>query len=208
MKLWLFDILACPICKSYPLEFYIFSYQTKEDEFKEYLSTYEKQERISYEDQEIIQISYEDENNVLIKDDVVIEEKPIPEYLDALLSSIEELNNIKDLSNYKASNKCIQIAKNTIYDRLSEFSQKSDPDKIENIISDLIFLNKLKINVEVETGILFCNECKRWYPIIETIPRMLPDQYREKEKEIEFLRNNKDLLDEKFLSQDLKPFNL
>ncbi|GAG67551.1 unnamed protein product [marine sediment metagenome] len=49
--------------------------------------------------------------------------------------------------------------------------------------------------------------CNRWYPIIDTIPQMLPDEFRSKEKEIKFLQNNRNLLDEEFLNQDLKPFN-
>jgi uncharacterized protein YbaR (Trm112 family) len=28
-------------------------------------------------------------------------------------------------------------------------------------------------------GILLCSKCKRWYPIINGIPRMLPDEFRE-----------------------------
>ncbi len=37
---------------------------------------------------------------------------------------------------------------------------------------------------------------------------MLPDEYRDKEKETQFLQTNKNLLDDEFLKQDLKPFNL
>ncbi|KKM25652.1 hypothetical protein LCGC14_1592820, partial [marine sediment metagenome] len=52
------------------------------------------------------------------------------------------------------------------------------------------------------------NKCKRWYPIIETIPQMLPDNYRDEIKEINFLKTNKNLLNEEFFNQDLKPFNI
>jgi len=37
---------------------------------------------------------------------------------------------------------------------------------------------------------------------------MLPDEYRNADKELEFLKNNKNLLDENFFHQDLKPFNI
>jgi hypothetical protein len=37
---------------------------------------------------------------------------------------------------------------------------------------------------------------------------MLPDKYREAKKDIEFLTTNKNLLDQEFFNQDLKPFNI
>ena len=37
---------------------------------------------------------------------------------------------------------------------------------------------------------------------------MLPDEYRDQEKDTNFLETNKNLLDQKFLKQDLKPFNI
>ena len=73
---------------------------------------------------------------------------------------------------------------------------------------ELYFLNKIKTETEIETGVLFCQKCNRWYPIIDTIPQMLPDEFRNEEKEIEFLQNNRNLLNEEFLNQDLKPFNI
>jgi len=39
----------------------------------------------------------------------------------------------------------------------------------------------------VNIGILFCNKCMRFYPIIEQIPVMLPDDLRDKEKDLQFL---------------------
>ena len=81
-------------------------------------------------------------------------------------------------------------------------------DKIDDILPELHFVNKFKLETEIETGILFCDECKRWFPIIETIPQMLPDQYRDKKKELDFLKTNKDLLDKEFIDQELKPFNI
>ena len=42
-------------------------------------------------------------------------------------------------------------------------------------------------NVIIE-GVLFCSQCSRFYPIIEEIPVMLPDELRDKEKDIQFLQ--------------------
>jgi len=79
---------------------------------------------------------------------------------------------------------------------------------IDSILPELYFLNKFKTEIEIESGLLFCPKCKRWFPIIETIPQMLPDEYRDKEADILFLKTNKDLLDNTFLKQNLKPYNL
>ncbi len=49
----------------------------------------------------------------------------------------------------------------------------------------------------VSEGVLFCSKCSRFYPIIEEIPIMLPDELRDKKLEMEFLQNYKDQLPEK-----------
>lgn len=40
----------------------------------------------------------------------------------------------------------------------------------------------------IKEGVLFCSQCSRFYPIIEEIPVMLPDELRDKEKDIYFLQ--------------------
>ena len=40
----------------------------------------------------------------------------------------------------------------------------------------------------IKEGVLFCSQCSRFYPIIEEIPVMLPDEHRDKEKDIQFLQ--------------------
>ncbi len=40
----------------------------------------------------------------------------------------------------------------------------------------------------IKEGALYCSKCSRFYPITDEIPIMLPDELREKEKDIEFLR--------------------
>ena len=55
---------------------------------------------------------------------------------------------------------------------LFEINIKQDKDNEDAIITD---------------GILFCNKCYRFYPIIDEIPVLLPDELREKQKDIEFL---------------------
>lgn len=40
----------------------------------------------------------------------------------------------------------------------------------------------------IKEGVLFCSQCSRFYSIIEEIPVMLPDELRDKEKDIQFLQ--------------------
>ena len=63
-----------------------------------------------------------------------------------------------------------------------------------------LFEIKEKDNIITE-GALFCPKCSRFYPIIEEIPIMLPDELRDKKQEIEFLKNNKDALPEKIIAK-------
>ena len=64
---------------------------------------------------------------------------------------------------------------------------------------ELFDINK-KGNIIYE-GALFCTKCSRFYPIIEEIPIMLPDELRNKKQEIEFLKNYKDKLPEKIITK-------
>ena len=63
-----------------------------------------------------------------------------------------------------------------------------------------LFEIKEKDDVVIE-GVIFCSKCSRFYPIMEEIPIMLPDDLRDKKHEIEFLKNNKDKLPEKIISE-------
>lgn len=63
------------------------------------------------------------------------------------------------------------------------------------------------IKYEVDLGILFCPECNRWYPIIDEIPILLPDEMRNKKEDLEFLKKNKDGIPSKIIEKG-KPWNL
>ena len=56
-------------------------------------------------------------------------------------------------------------------------------------------------NDTVSEGAIFCPKCSRFYPIIEEIPIMLPDELRDKKQEMEFLKNYKDQLPEKIITK-------
>ena len=59
----------------------------------------------------------------------------------------------------------------------------------------------------VVEGALFCPECSRFYPIIEEIPIMLPDDLRDKDQEMEFLRRHAGALPDK-ISKKANPWHL
>ena len=63
-----------------------------------------------------------------------------------------------------------------------------------------LFEIKEKEGVVLE-GALFCQKCSRYFPIIEEIPIMLPDELRDKKQEMEFLKNNKNNLPEKIITK-------
>ena len=69
-----------------------------------------------------------------------------------------------------------------------------------------IFEIKQKNDIVTE-GVLFCVKCSRFYPIIEEIPIMLPDELREKKQDMEFLKKNKEKLPEKIITKG-KPWHL
>jgi uncharacterized protein YbaR (Trm112 family) len=53
----------------------------------------------------------------------------------------------------------------------------------------------------VKEGILFCTKCSRYYPIIDEIPIMLPDELRQKAQDIEFLRKWQNKIPDKVIRQ-------
>ncbi len=53
----------------------------------------------------------------------------------------------------------------------------------------------------IKDGILFCGKCNRYYPVIDEIPVMLPDELREKQKDIEFLKKWQSKIPEKIIKQ-------
>jgi uncharacterized protein YbaR (Trm112 family) len=55
----------------------------------------------------------------------------------------------------------------------------------------------------VKEGVLFCTKCSRYYPIIDEIPVMLPDELRKekKDRDIEFLKKWQDKIPDKVIKQ-------
>jgi uncharacterized protein YbaR (Trm112 family) len=41
--------------------------------------------------------------------------------------------------------------------------------------------------MEIEEGLIICPQCKRWFPIIKTIPRIYPQNMKREELDLQFL---------------------
>ena len=63
-----------------------------------------------------------------------------------------------------------------------------------------LFENKLD-DEKIAEGALYCQKCSRFFPIIDEIPIMLPDELRDKKQEVEFLKRNIKELPDKILKQ-------
>ena len=52
----------------------------------------------------------------------------------------------------------------------------------------------------VSEGAIFCPKCSRYYPVVEEIPIMLPDELRDKNQDMEFLKKYKSNLPDKIVT--------
>ena len=117
MRPWLCDILACPIDKFFPLDLIIFSFDTGENVFKEILEAYEKRDIISIKKEEIIEMEQKNEE-LLLKDEIVIQKSTLEIYINAIISSVKEVDTILDKSSFKLSKLCIHIIQNDIKQKI------------------------------------------------------------------------------------------
>jgi len=60
---------------------------------------------------------------------------------------------------------------------------------------------------EIVEGMLVCQECGRWYPIMDEIPQLLPDDLREQKPELIWLEKWRERVPENVLREG-KPFTL
>lgn len=82
--------------------------------------------------------------------------------------------------------------------KIEESIKSKDVDRSEDLSNN---------DVVIEEGILFCNSCFRFYPIVEEIPIILPDELRDKNKDLDLLKKWSKSLPEKVVKKAL-PWHL
>lgn len=186
MKPWLLNILACPIDKHHPLEAHFFTWETPEEEIKENAG-----------DAGTPSSEYEKNYKQLAK-----------QLTDGTISP-SAIKNITDSSESEGSKSLLTGALDAIA-RLEETRDESEKELLKEHTQDIDSLNRYLHRLEVDAGILVCPECGRWYPIgsaVETIPEMLPDDLREKDRDLEWMEKWSHLIPANVLEEG-KPYNI
>ncbi len=166
MKPWLLNILACPIDKHHPLEAYFFKWETTEEEM-------EKINRESGKPSQYFKKQYLH----LAK-----------QIADGTISS-PALREIRDETDSKDALELYADVKNFL-ERLKYKNELEEKGLIRDFPEGIDVLYRYLNLIEVEEGLLRCPKCDRWYPIgsaIETIPELMPDDQREKDRDLEWL---------------------
>ena len=81
-------------------------------------------------------------------------------------------------------------------DKSTDKENNPSPDSSNQELSDI-----------VKEGLLLCKSCGRFYPIMQEIPIILPDELRDKKKDMEFLKKWKESIPQDLLSS-LKPWTI
>lgn len=186
MKPWLLNILACPIDKHHPLEAYFFKWENTEEEL----------EKIN-RDAGVTTIHFKKQYAHLAK-----------QIVDGTVSP-PALENIVDETGSTYSQELYADAKKFL-NRLSFEKSREEKKLLKDYPEGIDVLYRYLNLVEVEEGLLRCPKCGRWYPIgsaVETIPELMPDDLREKERDLEWLAKWKDKVTEEVLKEG-KPFTL
>jgi uncharacterized protein YbaR (Trm112 family) len=99
------------------------------------------------------------------------------------------------------------VKKNNDKESISVYNEGGEEkeNKIDSNSDDLIA--DADCDIVIEEGILFCNRCFRFFPIVEEIPIILPDEIRDKNKDLELLKKWRDSLPEKVV-KNAQPWHL
>jgi uncharacterized protein YbaR (Trm112 family) len=184
LKPWLLNVLACPIDKHHPLEAYFYKWETTEKEL----------EKINREASKPSQY-FTKQYRHLAK-----------QISDGAISPA----SIKAITDETGSNHTLELHADAkkFLDRLEFETDKSEDNLLAKYSEGIDVLYRYLNLVEVEEGLLRCSVCGRWYPIgssVETIPELMPDDLRDEEKDIEWLKKWLDKIPESVRDEG-KPF--
>lgn len=186
MKPWLLNILACPIDKNHPLDAHFFTWENTDEEV-------EKINRDAGSPNKYFKKQYQH----LTKQ---IEDKTV---------SPQSLKIIVDHTGSMDA-EALRTDVLKFLDRLELEENKDSGALLGSYPEGVDILYRYLNLLEVEEGILQCSECGRWYPIgstVGTIPELLPDDLREREKDLEWLKKWEKIIPEKII-QEGKPYHL
>jgi uncharacterized protein YbaR (Trm112 family) len=186
MKPWLLNILACPIDKHHPLEAYFYRWET----------TLEEMDKINRDAGEP-NTHFRKQYGHLAKQ---IEDGTI---------SPASIREIRDETEMTPAQELLGETRRFL-NRLEYVDTPEAAALLREFPEGVDVLYRYMNLVEVAEGLLRCPECGRWYPIgnaVETIPELMPDDLREREKELDWLRKWSEKLPEKVISEG-RPFTL
>ncbi len=207
MKLWLLEILACPIDHAYPLELTIFKWHDETepgDRIKTLMEGFRRRQVLPPKTETPLKIDFEESEIPRMSDDLIIKPHRIDQYLEEILAKIGEMGPegsriVQDKSKW-AGEEALKLITTQIKDSLSGALKKTqalvndyDADReaairelVLSITPELEFLNRFKYGLEIEDAVIRCPECKRWYPVFGEIPQLLPDGLRKTEEDDAF----------------------
>ncbi|MEM1658696.1 MAG: Trm112 family protein [Candidatus Jordarchaeales archaeon] len=194
MRLWLLDILACPTdgCKYYPLKLSIFEWDDNDaGRILEVSEAYAKgnAEKARQELKDSVKV---DRVKGLVEDELVRSPMEVKDYALAFKEKVNSVFSNVVIDETGASTKLIK-----------SILSFEPPSVLNESFENTIYVaNWLAFKVNVKSGILVCEKCGRFYPIIDTIPHMLPDGLRDKKEDKEFLLKWQKFIPKKILEAE------
>lgn len=226
MRIWLLDILACPICKYYPLDLTLLKWETEDGLFSKVESAFMKRQLPVLEESCILTlpngkrdkcIKILEEGQFQIEDEFSREKKPFVDYLRVINDKTKSAQTIQDLTGSSATRvldqvktKAIDKVKRTLkqFETIGNKAGIGDEKKsLQEIMPEIHLLNWYFFLTEADEALIGCKKCHRWYPVIETIPHMLPDDLRNADEDVAFLKKWSTKLSKDVLNEG-KPFNV
>jgi len=186
LKPWLLNVLACPIDKHHPLEAYFYTWETPAEELEKINKEAEKPSIYFTE-------RYKHLVNQIADGTISIE---------SIRAIVDQTESMHSLALLALTNKFLD---NLEYDanKSADYLLQSYPEGIDVLYR---YLNL----IEVEEGLLRCPVCGRWYSIgssVKTIPELMPDDLRDEEKDVAWLRKWENKIPEVVKTKG-KPFHL
>ena len=140
MKLWLLEILACPLDKAFPLELTILGWQNPNKTHPNLTHLLEgyKTGQVLFSDMESpIKFTTEDSEKVaIIHDELIIKPTPFREYITQIIGKIGELEVVHDVS-IPLGEELLSLIRTTVKshlsDALSRLSNSTDEGQEETI---------------------------------------------------------------------------